>query len=99
MWDRTERALVGRDSRSGRPSAGAIGRLLAIGMVLVAALAACTKAPASSSTRTVTITASGSASGSSRLGLGLRLAEPQPVAAGDADDQVLRDLLFAVDAV
>jgi hypothetical protein len=46
-------------------SAGAIGRLLAIGMLLVAALAACTKAPASSSTRTVTITASGAASGSS----------------------------------
>ena len=65
MWDRTERALVGRDSRSGRMSAGAIGRLLAIGMLLVAALAACTKAPASSSTRTVTITASGAASGSS----------------------------------
>lgn len=65
MWDRTERALGGRDSRSGRMSAGAIGRLLAIGMLLVAALAACTKAPASSSTRTVTITASGGASGSS----------------------------------
>jgi hypothetical protein len=65
MWDRTERALGGRDSRSSRMSAGAIGRLLAIGMLLVAALAACTKAPASSSTRTVTITASGAASDSS----------------------------------
>jgi hypothetical protein len=63
MWNLTQRTLVGSEGGFARPTT--IARLLAVGVLVVAALAACTKAPSSSSTHTVTITASGPTSGSS----------------------------------
>lgn len=63
MWNLTQRTLTGSEGGFARPTT--IARLLAVGVLVVAALAACTKAPASSSTHTVTITASGPTSGSS----------------------------------
>jgi hypothetical protein len=63
MWTLTQRTFVGSEGGFARPTT--IARLLAVGVLVVAALAACTKAPASSSTHTVTITASGPTSGSS----------------------------------
>jgi hypothetical protein len=63
MWNLTQRTFVGSEGGFARPTT--IARLLAVGVLVVAALAACTKAPSSSSTHTVTITASGPTSGSS----------------------------------
>ena len=64
MWNLIQRKLLGSEGGLARPAA--VARLLVVGVLAVAALAACGSSSNSSSTHTVTITASGQpASGSS----------------------------------
>ena len=64
MWNLIQRKLLGSAGGLARPAA--VARLLVVGVLAVAALAACGSSSNSSSTHTVTITASGQpASGSS----------------------------------
>ena len=63
MWNLTQRTFVGSEGGFARPAT--IARLLAVGVLVVAALGSVHEAPSSSSTHTVTITASGPTSGSS----------------------------------
>src|SRR6516162_5447211 len=64
MWNLIQRKLLGSAGGLARPAA--VARLLVVGVLAVASLAACGSSSNSSSTHTVTITASGQpASGSS----------------------------------